>query len=233
MGVTGVDRSDIRIERGTWDDYARLSAWHYLAAEPAVPELVLRAEMGGAFAGVLVLARPTLNGWWRDRAWPGRYTARRGGPNRAEAAQRLNADVRTLARVVVDPRVRACGLATALVRWYLARPLTKRTEAVAAMGVFCPFFARAGMREITAPPDRRGAALAAWLSARGIGPVDLIDADRATRALARPGVEDHLRRWCLGSVATRRLADAERTLLAASAAARAFAQRRAYVAERT
>jgi predicted GNAT family acetyltransferase len=222
-----LDTGDITIELGTRDDYARLAAWHYLAGPPATADRILRAVAHGTLAGVLIVSRPTLNGWWRDRVWPGRYARR----DKAAAARAVNHDLRTLSRVIVDPRLRACGIATALVRHYLAEPITHRTEAVAAMGAFCPFFARAGMREIIAPPDQRGQALGAWLAEHGIGPLDLIDADRAMGVLRGPGVESRLRSWCRGSVATHRLADAEPQVLAAGIAHRAFAERRAYVAE--
>jgi predicted GNAT family acetyltransferase len=223
-----VNTGDITIESGTRDDYARLSAWHYLAGPPATADRILRAVTHGMLAGVLVVSRPTLNGWWRHHVWPARYARR----DKAAAARAVNRDLRTLSRVIVDPRLRACGIATALVRHYLAEPITRRTEAIAAMGAFCPFFARAGMREITAPPDQRGQALALWLADHGIGPLDLIDTGRAMRILRESGVESRLRAWCRGSIATHRLAEAEPAVLAAGVAHRAFAERRVYVAER-
>src|SRR5205823_1709377 len=106
-------------------------------------------------AAVLVVSMPTLNGRWRELAWPGRFC---GGDQRA-CARRLNEEVRTISRVIVEPRWRGLGVATRLVREYLRSPLTEKTEAAAAMGVCCPFFEAAGMRAWRLEPDRRGVRL--------------------------------------------------------------------------
>lgn len=223
----------VRIETGGWADYERLSVWHYLAGAPRVVDVILRAVcdapgVGPQVAGVLVVSHPALFGWWRDEAWPGRYIPRRDGPTRIQAAEHLNAEVRTISRVIVDPRFRALGVASSLVRAYLASPRTRRTEAAAAMGGLCPFFARAGMREHIRGPDRFSQELKAWLATKGIRAADLIDADRATRALKRPGVEKHLRWWCGKSFSTMRSAHRPLPALAAIVAARVWGTRRAY-----
>ncbi|HYE01768.1 MAG TPA: GNAT family N-acetyltransferase [Phycisphaerales bacterium] len=140
----------IDLEPGTRADYAALARFHYRAGAPATMVGVVRAvEPGrGELAGVLVVSMPTLNGPWRELAWPGRYA----GPDRRRGLRRLNAEVRTISRVVVEPRYRGLGLGRRLVEAYLRRPLTAATEAVAAMGGACPFFARAGMREYEVGP---------------------------------------------------------------------------------
>ena len=137
------DDRAIRVENGSADDYSLLSVFHYIAGRPARPALTLRAidEISGELCGVLVVTMPTLNSAWRDQAWPGRY---RTGDKKADAA-RINRELRTIARVIVDPRFRARGVATRLVRAYLKDPLTPATEAIAAMGRVCPFFASADM----------------------------------------------------------------------------------------
>lgn len=60
--------------------------------------------------GVLVVSMPVLNSRLRPLAWPSRY---RTGDRRADA-RRINRELRTLSRVIVDPRVRGIGLATRL-----------------------------------------------------------------------------------------------------------------------
>jgi ABC-type dipeptide/oligopeptide/nickel transport system ATPase subunit len=173
----------LRIVRGTIADYTRLAHLHYRAGPPATHELVLTATTrAGDLAGVLVVSRPTLNGPWRSLAWPGRY---RSGSARADAA-RLNDEVRTISRVIVDPRFRARGVARRLVRAYLRGPLTPATEAIAAMGVCSPFFRAAGMIEYRLGPSRRDARLADALEVAGLCPADLLDSARAGRSLA-PG----------------------------------------------
>ena len=227
----------MRIESGGWADYERLEVWHYLAGPPATVDVLLRAvcdalphakHEGPQLAGVLIVSHPTIHGWWRDLAWPGRYTHRTGGPSRELAANQLNAEVRTISRVIVDPRFRALGVASALVEHYLANPRTRRTEAAAAMGGLCPFFVRAGMTEHTAPPDQRSRAMRRWLGRRGISAADLIVADRAERVLARRGIEAYVRAWCAAGISTRRAADLPRAGMAATVAARVWAIRRAY-----
>lgn len=215
----------VRVEAGSWRDYLALSAWHYLAGTPATVDAVLRAFVGGcdAPAGVLVVSFPTLFGWWREIAWPGLYTAG-SRIDRSVAANRLNRDVRTISRVIVDPRFRGLGVAAALVRAYLAAPRTRRTEAAAAMGALCPFFARAGMREHRAGPDAPARAIARWLQDHGIRRADLVHADRAERVLCRkvPGgaVHEHLRRWCRGYPSTHAAAELAPAAVAAAVAAR-------------
>ena len=138
----------ITIEPGTRSDYDALKHHHYRTHDPANIAHILRATRTThtaqtILAGVLVVAYPTLNARWRTRAYPGRYDTTDTKHN----AHRLNNELRTLARVIVEPRSRALGIASKLVRTYLAHPLTPITEAFAAMGAVSPFLARAGMTE--------------------------------------------------------------------------------------
>lgn len=147
------------IEPGTIADYRALSRFHYRAGRPATIVRILRASDAptGTLAGVLVISMPTIDGAWRRLAWPGRFDARLLG--KKEALRRINAELRTISRVIVEPRFRALGIAVALVRAYLDRPLTPATEAVSAMGALCPFFARAGMTAYRLPPSPADARL--------------------------------------------------------------------------
>lgn len=150
---------DFIIEPGTRADLHALARFHYRAGAPATIDLVLRAidRPTGILAGVLVVSRPTLNGPWRAPAWGAPFTT----SNKRRAARALNRSVRCISRVIIDPRFRGLGLARELVRTYLARPLTPRTEAPAAMGRFANFFLAAGMRAVPSPPSRRDARLLA------------------------------------------------------------------------
>ena len=143
----------IRIEHGSIDDYHALAHLHYRTGRPATIVRTLRAirttPFGDLLAGVLLVSMPTLNGVWRERAWPGRF---RTG-NKALDTRRLNDELRTISRVIVESRSRGLGVATRLVRAYLDNPLTPGTEGVAAMGFICPFFARGGMTEYELIPD--------------------------------------------------------------------------------
>lgn len=155
------------IEPGGRTDFRALARFHYRAGEPATVVRVLRAidRERDLLGGVLVVSMPTLNGGWRELAWPGRY----GRGDRREQVRRINDELRCISRVVIDPRVRGIGLAVRLVRAYLACPLTPATEAIAQMGVVSPFFERAGMTPYPVPKQARDVRLADALYGLGIG----------------------------------------------------------------
>jgi hypothetical protein len=72
----------VTISRGARPDLDALRRFHYCAGRPGPPVLVLRARLGQELAGVLVVSRPTLNGWWRREGFgasfarPGRASTR-------------------------------------------------------------------------------------------------------------------------------------------------------------
>lgn len=176
----------ITIEPATPEDYHRLAHLHYRAGPPATMARVLRAvrrvppnidPSQRLLAGVLVVSMPTLNSAWRDRAWPGFFTT----PSKAHNARRLNTNLRTISRVIVEPRSRGLGVARMLVRAYLDNPLTPATEAIAAMGALCPFFQRAAMTPYTLTPDRHDTRLLDALAHLSVAPESL------THAHPRPG----------------------------------------------
>lgn len=215
------------IRRGTIDDYRALRRFHYLAGEPATRVLVLAADGPDGPAGVLVVSMPTLNGSWRASAWPG--WAPPGEPAR-DAAARLNAGLRTVSRVIVDPRWRGLGVAASLVRAYLARPLAERTEAIAAIGRFCPFFARAGMRRVEAPVRGHAATLLRRLSRLGVEASAWVERGEADRHAAQdPALVALVRAWARGSRATAGWADAGGGELLTRAALRLEARPEVYV----
>jgi predicted GNAT family acetyltransferase len=156
--------------------------------------------------GVLVVSRPTLNGAWRELAWPGRYSG-----DRREGARRLNAEVRAISRVIVRPEFRGRGIARRLVRAYLDRPLTPATEAPTSRGRSCPFFVAAGMTEYRLPAP-------AW-------DTRLMDA-----LAAGAEVERELPRWAGAARATRAWAGAPVEQIAALARDRLGGGRVAYAA---
>lgn len=189
----------VRIEPGGVSDYRLLARWHYRAGAPAVPVLVVRASVCGEPAGVLVVTRPVLNGRWREAAWPGWLA----GMGKRERAAEMNARLRTVARLVVAPAFRGCGVGSGLVRAYLADPLTERTEALSAMGALCPVFERAGMRRVARPPGRAEARALSALRGAGVPPWRLADPSVRRRAARDGGVARALRglafdRWRAG-----------------------------------
>ncbi|MCW5774941.1 MAG: hypothetical protein KIS87_00655 [Phycisphaeraceae bacterium] len=230
------NNGNLVIEPGTTRDYDALSIFHYRAGPPAtvargrcgVPAILrARDTETDSLAGVLVVSMPTLNGAWRELAWPGRYST----ADKRRDAERINAELRCISRVVVDPRWRGLGVASRLVRDYLDNPLTPATEALAAMGSVCPFFERAGMTAYFLPPAPHDARLLDALWECGVEPWSLLDATLAQRSLdRRPWLERELRAWARGSPTTRRHAGAAAPSLARLAAARVSIRMTAYAA---
>lgn len=193
-------------EPAPYASYAELAGFHYRARRPARPALTLVARDTTSAdrdpIAALVVAHPTLNGAVRRLAWPGRFDS----GDKARDARRLNDELRTIARVVVDPRWRALGVATLLVRTYLSSPLTSCTEAEAAMGRCCAFFERAGMTAYNLPRPPRDARLLDALAHAGVEPWRLATPaaawDRAVRAVGEPFLARELRRWAGDSRST-------------------------------
>ncbi|MCA9303025.1 MAG: hypothetical protein KC996_02775 [Phycisphaerales bacterium] len=164
----------VRYEEGTIADYDALGHLHYLGGRPATWTRVIRAirrspVLGEILAGVLVVSMPTLNSSWRRQPWGDRYSH----ADKRRSASRLNRELRCISRVVVDRRSRGLGIASGLVRAYLADAQTPATEAIAAMGSVCPFFERAGMIGYTVPTPIPNVRLLDALVCLGIQPADL------------------------------------------------------------
>ncbi|MGP1345104.1 MAG: hypothetical protein ACTS3F_00365 [Phycisphaerales bacterium] len=165
---------NLTITHATTRDYHALAHLHYRHAHPANIAAIFKTTITDPhpidqhdephLAAVLVIAHPTLNAAWRSLAWPNRYTTR----DRKLNAQRINDELRCIARVIVDPRFRTLNLATSLVRHYLANPITPHTEALAAMGAVSPFFERAGMTPYHLTPNAHNARLLDLLAHAGI-----------------------------------------------------------------
>lgn len=215
-------RPRLTFRLGTRETYAALAHHHYRARPPATFARVIAAYAPESDdpIGVLVVSMPVLNAAWRARAFPRPGAASRycTGDRRADA-MRLNADVRTISRVIVEPRYRGLGVATALVRRYLRDPPTPITEAVGAMGAFSRFFEAAGMTRCVVPPLQRDIRLADALAALGVEPWRLADPSRLDPAiLESPLLRRELRRWAQRSHATRRLLGRDESVLLRHAA---------------
>lgn len=224
---------------GTIDDYTRLACFHYRAGAPATCArvLTLRDSARDELAGVLVVSHPTLNGAWREGAWPGAYNPASVGDGTSRGSRlrslalALNRDVRCVSRVVIDPRWRGLGLATRLVRAYLDSPITRRTEAIASMGLASPFFERAGMRRVHVPRASCEWRLVDALAHAGASALDLIDGARWTALLARcPWMRRELRHWASWRPGARIWID-EAAALARAAGAALLARPAVYVHE--
>lgn len=206
LAQMSTEPDQLRLESGDARDYDALAPYHYRAGHPATSCEIRRAVLDHDLVGVLVVAYPTLNATWRDAAWPEFLKVAPPASDRRERALYLNAHLRTIARVIVEPRHRGMGIARRLVASYLKDPVTPLTESIASMGAFCPFFERAGMREIHRPPTRASVRLAQRLDVLGVKPWTLADPARRSRSLARPAIREAIRDWALAHRSFTRLA---------------------------
>lgn len=194
----------INIIPGTRDDLLALQDHHYNHAEPATIAKVLRANWYDTLAGVLVVSYPTLNADWRSAAFGPSFKLNCKG----DLARRTNKHIRSISRVIVDPRFRGLGIATRLVRHYLADPLTACTEAVSVLNAFIPLFERAGMRRIDLPPSIRDRVLIRQLADSSMTPFELATVAAGSAAARRhilSTIQPLLRRWGQSHRGTRRL----------------------------
>jgi GNAT superfamily N-acetyltransferase len=204
---------ELSLEDGTLNDYRALASFHYRGAKPGAVTSVLRLvhqkpTIIGRYlsrkdetqtAGVLVRTLPHMACALRDVATGGRYI----GLTRTERAMLLNREIRTISRVVIDPKWRGLGLAVRLVRRALERPepQMRYTEALAAMGRVHPFFERAGMVRYDRPPLPLHARLLDALQRLDIEPILLASPvmvlDRLERCDDREQIwfEHELARW--------------------------------------
>lgn len=198
--------AQFHVERGTWADALALARFHYVSGGPGVPVRVLRAVdlVAGEVVGVLVVSCPALNDGWRERAWPGVFGGLDGrGLVGRERAGAINACVRTISRVIVEPRRRSMGVGSMLVRAYLEGRLTALTETIAAMGRYTSMFERAGMRRVECARPMRDYRLLDALEHRGRVALDLVDPERAGMVMRDGFVRAEVDRWLNAARGTR------------------------------
>ena len=154
------------IERGTFDDYRELERFHYVSKRPAVRagiwrvryieqfaiencQLSIANSFNARFAAVGVLVYPTPSCAARECA-----LGLRGSRYARRKIRWLNANLRTISRVIVHPQFRGVGMASELVRAMCAESGVRYVEAMAMMGRVVPFFEKGGMRRIDAGEDK-------------------------------------------------------------------------------
>ncbi|MBZ0137296.1 MAG: hypothetical protein K8I27_13095 [Planctomycetes bacterium] len=170
---------EIEFARGRVRDYARFATWHYLGGgRPGPTSDVFLALHERRAIGIAMFGYPHLLLGARNTALPEFAPGR----IRAGGAGGLNANVRLLQRVVIEPRFRGIGAASRLIRYGLENISAPIVECVAQMGAFSDFllaagFVRAG--EVKAPPSVRG--LRAFLRRHGIGHEALLREDLSDR----------------------------------------------------
>jgi len=132
-------------------DYRQLAAYHYRDSCPVAVKAVfaLRARrplsaLGDKPAGAIVYAMATPRVEWRRVATGGVFA----DFDRQTELSLINRNVRCIARVVIEPRLRGIGLATRLVRETMPRMNVPIIEALGVMPKVNPFLERAGMKPL-------------------------------------------------------------------------------------
>lgn len=123
--------------------------------------------------GVIVYSMPPLNVELRNIATDRQFC----GLGRRKSAELINKNIRTISRVIIDPRFRNIGLGTKLVSETMPLVEVPIVEAMAVMGHFNPFFEKAGMKAYHAQPSLNTIRMKQAFSIVGIEEDALCDAD--------------------------------------------------------
>ncbi len=142
----------LHIVSGDLADYRQLAAHHYRDSCPVAVKAVfsLRPKralpgLGDKPAGVIVYAMPTPRVPQRRLATGGIFA----DFDRQTELSLINRNVRCIARIVIEPRLRGIGLAHRLVRETMPRMNVPIIEALGVMPKVNPFLERAGMKPLT------------------------------------------------------------------------------------
>ncbi|MCB9895878.1 MAG: hypothetical protein H6839_15635 [Planctomycetes bacterium] len=172
----------IEIVAGRVRDYDAFAHWHYMGpGRPGPSSDVWLAKYEGEPVGIAMFGYPHLLLGARAKALP-RYSPAR---IRSDGARGLNADVRLLQRVVVDPRFRGIGVSRRLIRHGLEHAGVPHVECVAQMGAFSDFLLAAGFRRVCeVPPPKAARRLSDFCRVQGISPQALLDGNARRLLLA-------------------------------------------------
>lgn len=174
----------LTISPGTLADWAHFARWHYLGhGRPGPVASVFVAWLGTRRVGIAVYGYPHLLLSARAGALPQPAHPRRV---LADGASWLNANVRLLSRVVVDPHLRGCGVAAILLRRTLPLLGVPFVECLAQMGRHSSFLAAAGFAHLgTMRPPPAAARLVALAAKLGVDTLELADPARVGPLLAQ------------------------------------------------
>jgi ABC-type ATPase with predicted acetyltransferase domain len=141
------------------------------------------------------------------------------GLGRAEKMEFINANIRSISRVIVLPEFRGASLASCLVRRTLGRFDVPVVEAVAAMGRFNSFFEKAGMKKFVPPVSERQKRMKGVLADAGLRDDMLFDPDMAMGYIDKLAARKQEHIWkeigvFIGAYGRRRLIDDKRERLA-------------------
>ncbi len=156
----------LHIQPGGIADYHALSPFHYRSTPlgPIAGVWAMRdPAIGDQPAGVIVYTYPVPNCAGRKAA--GHFFPQ---TDKRQNLHWLNASVRCIGRVIIEPRYRGIGAAAKLVRQTLPLVGTPLVESMAVMARFNAFFENAGMMRFDVPTSDRAKRLTDTLGQAGI-----------------------------------------------------------------
>jgi hypothetical protein len=168
---------NLEIVPGNRADYESLSHYHYREGHPgaAVAIFALKGKFRTATkletVGVIVYSMPTAGAQMRNVATGGVFA----GLDRGTQLKLINRNIRTISRVIIEPRFRSLGLAVRLVKETMPVMDVPFIEAMAVMGRANPFFEKAGLTRYDAPPSANCVRLTSAFSAVGVDEQDLVN----------------------------------------------------------
>jgi GNAT superfamily N-acetyltransferase len=173
----------VTVRKGRLAEYAPFSHWHYLGAgRPGPVTDVFVAEFARRPIAIAVFCAPHLFLGPRNLLLP-RFSSNRVAELGAGA---LNANLRLLSRIVVEPAFRGMGVAAKLLREALPALGVRYVECLAEMGEFSGFLVRAGFeRKGQVKPSREARSLIKTLERLGLRERELADPALRREIMAR------------------------------------------------
>ena len=168
---------NLEIIEGSKDDYESLSHYHYreqhLGPYAAIFAIkgTFRTAAKLTTVSVIVYSMPTAGAQMRDAAMGGLFA----GLDKDTRLKLINKNIRTISRVIIEPRFRSLGLAIRLVKETMPLMNVPFIETLAVMGQVNPFFEKAGMTRFDPPVSADCIRLIEAFSAVGIDEQDLIN----------------------------------------------------------
>jgi GNAT superfamily N-acetyltransferase len=126
---------EMHVEEGTFEDYKKLSVFHYRSSRCPPPRKIFVLKRGDELCGTIVYSYTPPTTFGRSKVWKGDF-------------QRLQREISIISRVVVHPKYRTIGLGVKLVKETLAKAGTPYVETLAVMAKYNPFFEKAGMQKV-------------------------------------------------------------------------------------
>ena len=176
---------NLQIVPGCLDDYKRLSCYHYRGGHPGPASVIFVMSRPNCKTpvGVIVYSNAPAVLELRNIATNHIFA----GLDRSTKLDLINANIRRISRVIIEPRFRGLGLASRLVRETMPLVNVPIVEALAVMGWVNPFFEKAGMKAYKAHPSTASIQFIEALSVIGIEQNELLDPGQVQHKFDRLG----------------------------------------------